>query len=107
MINAIQEVEKTKSFEIVTKTPPHVTHGGTFAESLLCIDTNCPQVEADWYVLTDKNTYKNFMDTTTQKIRDLIGNRNIILSDRDIQPSEYLSAPPEGKIWLGVHVFVY
>src|SRR6266496_2014592 len=93
--------------------PATVTHGPSLLESF-CVDTNCPQVEAYWYVPLTKSGYNDF----EAKLVGYIKNDTAFSKHSDwhvqIYPAEVskadineLPVTTEGRTWQGVHLFLY
>jgi hypothetical protein len=90
-----------------------VTHGASLLESF-CIDSNCPQVEAYWYVPLTTSGYIDFEN----KIINYIKNEPVFRKHQDwkvqVYPAEVssldinkLPKSVDNKTWQGVHIFLY
>lgn len=110
MINAVESAKNAlDSTQVIEVTPARATHGETLITGLICVDTNCPQVEANWNVLIDKGGFKEFEDMIIQKIHSssAANNWHVSLYDSDVEQNEYPSLSSAGKIWIRAHIFVY
>lgn len=92
--------------------PATVTHGANLLESF-CVDTNCPQVEAYWYVPLPVNGYNDFENKVTNYVRNKSvfrqHNWDIQVYHAEVSSSDIGNLPksPAGTTWQGVHVFLY
>jgi|GEM_PF-4741212 len=90
-----------------------VTHGPSFLESF-CVDTNCPQVEAYWYVPLSGSGYGDFEGKIMSYIKNdsdfsKHGDWHIQIFSAEVSKSDIDKLPKsaDNKTWQGVHLFLY